>query len=691
VTDIQSSLAGKSRQNTVEFIKLSEDVLPRTVVRGLKGVDYEVRLKADEALRALSLMSFNEATAVTIFTSKGPGLVFSGSRVSEEEVRWLGPLLSAAEDSLCSTLRERDVIRENLEAAKARVAEPSSSNLLDIQRAEENSALVIKLSRKLDEIESQADRDDDLILLTKQVVERGNWPILTPARKGLELRVEKGTETSLPPVQGVPPGAASAFNALKELLIKVGTSDVNTKWSRVFIQAPEAAWDKEARRVRPMPDAVFEAWKAQQSALVAPVDRDISLEAWMHLVESWNRRFPTLAVVIHPSLPRRARSVDRARRLSDGVLDSRIDPVLVAECRALKSQVAALLAERDAALAQIKTFKANPCGLCNHCWHGPSDSLPLRQGKKPESFKEILVSPDPVTKAPMEALASASSVPFQLKLNRKMKASAAKAAETVKSVSEGPVDPPEAVLPDPAFFKTPPSVSLGKGKGKAVVLSATESPDPFLLQKKEARKILGLEHKDSVDGLTKAERDSYYNESRLPKWVIRGLETSSKQFLKDLQGGKVNAESFNDWFVSHTRPDRAELTRRWTSVKAKYAGTKLVKRPKSEQEQKFHGDYLRLLALCRKCGEEGIVPKDLPDPIRSRTSSRGRSPGRVQGSGYRVKEALAPLTTNPVPLEPPIAPISAPPPEPAAQRPSSDEFLRELARVLAGFLGESTK
>jgi hypothetical protein len=97
------------------------------------------------------------------------------------------------------------------------------------------------------------------------------------------------------------------------------------------------------------------------------------------------------------------------------------------------------------------------------------------------------------------------------------------------------------------------------------------------------------------------------------------------------------------------------------------------------------------LALCRKCGEEGIVPKDLPDPIRSRTSSRGRSPGRVQGSGYRVKEALAPLTTNPVPLEPPIAPISAPPPEPAAQRPSSDEFLRELARVLAGFLGESTK
>jgi hypothetical protein len=263
-----------------------------------------------------------------------------------------------------------------------------------------------------------------------------------------------------------------------------------------------------------------------------------------------------------------------------------------------ENKLALALAHNADLERRIQSWKNDSCGLCDHCWVDRSTSKP-KKGGGPKTAADIVKQSESSSK---------EEPPFILKLRpRKEK----KSPPTNLGLAI------ELALPE-----KPPLEEEPLKKKVADVKPKPESSAPVEEQKNLARDALAIPRpRPFPEGITLEEKNRLITESKLPKWVSRGLDLNPSRFLKDLKEKRVTRDNFNDWSRVIHEPTRAELIKEWTGVKNTFSGTKLIKRPKSEQEHKFVSAYQRMLAKCNKFKQTGIVPTELPDPPQQKASS----------------------------------------------------------------------
>jgi hypothetical protein len=331
-------------------------------------------------------------------------------------------------------------------------------------------------------------------------------------------------------------------------------------------------------------------------------DRVDELDAWRHLIISWNRAFPNKKVLERENGFTRSRSSSASSQPSS---TPQVKPEagpsapphhLVTENRDLAARVKFLEEEVRAlrfelAGAEKLLEDSNPvasCPMCPHCYP-LSNSLEERLEKE----KEVAFRP-PLKKASKDASPSPKS-------NGKGKEG---------GIAKGGNTP----APSP-----PPKTDQRENKSLVSLADA-----------KLIRQALGKPHLDSVEGLSQEEKNDYYSRAKIPNWAVRGYVEVGAPFLEEIRSGRVSAANFNDWLARVRRPSRAQLVAEWTAIRKEHDGVKLNARPATASEQRLRGAYLKIRAKCEKLGEVGVVPAHLPDRGPSRSRSRGRSASRAR-------------------------------------------------------------
>jgi hypothetical protein len=469
-----------------------------------------------------------------------------------------------------------------------------------------------ELDKKVAEYESYlAEVPDRRALLTNRAtiaelsVQYGRWATVRPALGDIKLNFSVG-ETSLGPL---PPKSLPHLRPIGELLMEFSKS--SNDLGRVFYLAPVLAVGDKGKPLDMPLDAKRE-WRNQKGEGKSGKDADrcTELDAWHYLVFSWNTAFPQNKVKETEDGRVRSHSGSGSERpkspsaaASSG---TRLTPPpswvventrLLARIQALEDELAEsrlIIQSQDRQLSDLDQDAA-PCPMCPHCFPPPIEEV---ETKKDTSVKDKgkQTSPKPGSTKPVP--------PTPPKKEKRKEDRKAKEEKSSGPAPSSPRDP-------------------------------KKKPDLKLEDAKAIRQVLGLPHRDSVEGLTTEQRNEYYHSSRLPGWAQRGYTLKGKAFLDDVKEGRVTKNKFNDWFVANTQPTRANLVAEWTEIKVKFTGVRLTARPSTAAEQKYRGAYERLRLKAEKLGETDVVPRNLPDRGPSRSRSRGRSTRRAGSSEPR--------------------------------------------------------
>jgi len=449
--------------------------------------------------------------------------------------------------------------------------------------------------------------------------QQGRWVVVRPAISRVQISFHLGADLG-----PLPPKTVPQCKVLGDLLLEVLKHQQNV--SRSFYLAPLIALDADLVPVG-MPDDVFREWKSQSGDGKSGkgVARAEELDAWHHVVNSWNTAFPNEKVAKREGgvVRERSNSAPKSPSLkptpkNDAPSSSGSGsppPAWVVENKSLASRVAHL--EEELRIAKYELQQAlegqaadqvAECPLCPHCFPLVNQVQPVRINGKAkrlgfeEDYNVLFQAELARQKVPKDTTPSAPS--------RKEEKKVGGQAKGVKSPA-----------PQPSL---------------APVVEKEADASLSLDQARELRRVLGLPHLDDVSGLEKADRDDYYRRSRLPKWATRGYREFGPAFLEDLQEGRVSGSNFNEWHAGRSKPSRAQLVAEWTAIRRQYAGVNLSARPSTASEQKLRGAYLKLRARCEKLGVHDVVPKSLPDRGASRSRSRGRTTSRAATPEPRV-------------------------------------------------------
>jgi len=655
VTETLSGLAAQSQQSASEFVELTTESICRATVRGLAGVDYELQFAANKALRNLASVYFrpSDRFEFELLSPRRPDLIWDGLFLTGDQLDSLPDFVREEKATVVELTKHRDdlsagadILREELSVL------PSDSGVFqDLQRAQDLEQRISEITKFIEDDVTQIDKSEDAVWLADAVINEGRWPTIRGHAKGLTLRIVGVDVVENTPVQLV--DKSGHLCQLADLYRAARNTTPPTKASRVLIFAPERAWDPLKREPLPMPDEDYASWVAQQEKSASgSSDRDVSLDAWRRLVDSWNSVFSSRSIRLNPR-HRRARSSERRPSSDSG---SGKSPT-VEQVSALQNDLVLARAEIRALQETIRSLKDEPCGLCDHCWVNKVTSKP-KKGIETKTAATLVAAPLPMV----------LDDGFVLALPKRSKKS------PPRELREEPQqEVPPSTTPLPLL-----EVDLSTAK-PASETSVRVLPSPSGDRKNQARLLLGIPLPAPFpEGITLDDKNRLIAASKIPKWVDRGLQLDDRRFLKDLREKRVNKDNFNEWSKLAHEPTRADLIKEWTDIRRSFAGTDLIKRPKSEQEHKFVSAYQRLKAKCDKFKEQGVVPSELPDPPQQRAKSP-RPQGRPQPVQTRAYAPVRPAV---------VAPMAAPLPLPVPQVAPPPMTAADLARALQAVLSQ---
>jgi hypothetical protein len=507
-------------------------------------------------------------------------------RVLLDEARAELQYISREEGNTLSQLAAAEADRDKLALSQT---DPPSLEI--VQRLEMAEAAVKRLNLRLADYPTERVKMENFATICELSEQYGRWVVIRPAVS--EVKITFHCEGVL---GALPVKASQWCSQLGDLLL--AALKTGTPQGRMFYLAPVIAVDDVTRQPLPMSDDAFREYKG----LTGPgksgkEDRVDELDAWRHLIISWNRAFPNKKVLerengftrsrsssasSQPSVPSQAKPEAGPSAPPHHLVTENRD--LAARIRFLEEEVRALRFELAGAEKLLED--SNPlasCPMCPHCYP--------REEQKSEKEKEVAFRPPPKK-------ASKEAPPISKPKGKEVERGTAKGGN-----SPAPSNPP----------------GTDQRENKSLI---------SLADAKLIRQALGKPHLDSVEGLTQEEKNDYYGRAKIPNWAIRGYVEIGAPFLEEIKSGRVSATNFNDWLARVRRPSRAQLVAEWTSIRKEHDGVKLNARPATASEQRLRGAYLKLRSKCEKLGEVGVVPAHLPDRGPSRSRSRGRSASR---------------------------------------------------------------
>lgn len=96
----------------------------------------------------------------------------------------------------------------------------------------------------------------------------------------------------------------------------------------------------------------------------------------------------------------------------------------------------------------------------------------------------------------------------------------------------------------------------------------------------------------------------------IPKWALRAYAVDPTKSLRQIASKSLTAESFTKWFAPYqsktdSKETAASLNKKWSNVKSKFRGVRLLKSPVSSREKSFRKEY----DLFKKAHPDFRLPK----------------------------------------------------------------------------------
>jgi hypothetical protein len=525
--------------------------LSKLAIRSLTVISQEKRLAANVALRHLSRREWKNTSIYVAKPGCNPLLVADGMLVTADEQVELKKYLQVIKGQFAPLSEEERGVKIALGELEAAYSTLNQVLLEDrtIPINQELDRLVGEIEKAHAQLKQIGDQHASLVnreRITDLSISNGRWAVARGGTPALQLtfRVDGTTEGPLPPK------TRPHCESLRDLLVELLKHQTNLE--RAFYLAPVIAVDNVGKPLG-MPTDVLNEYRGQKGEGKSgkAADRAEELDAWHHLVYSWNWAFPNDKVKEIEGGGRRNSGPPRPKSPLPGAASSgtRTPPSWVERNLSLEARVRDLelqlfraqnkIADQSLEFDQLSRREIS-CPSCPHCNPAKGASQVLWLDGMTAGEKENLKTKGKASSRD-EMTVPRPSPPAPKGEGRPM------AGQT--NGLQGPALPSLSK-------KAGPGPGMSQAQGQPVARKGKVSLLPE--DAKAIRQALGLPHRDDVSGLTTEERNSYYGSSRIPLWATRGFALSGQAFLDDVREGRVSKDTFNDWYASKTRPSRSD-------------------------------------------------------------------------------------------------------------------------------------
>jgi hypothetical protein len=152
--------------------------------------------------------------------------------------------------------------------------------------------------------------------------------------------------------------------------------------------------------------------------------------------------------------------------------------------------------------------------------------------------------------------------------------------------------------------------------------------------------VLPTPSRETLDSMTKDERNQALEKTRIPKWAVRAVLAESSN-LKEILSGSLDVEKFQaGLYKRQSKPKdlpTVEVAKKWVTLKERYKGVDLLENPKSNKEKSLKKAFDLLKS---EVGDHPALPKPGQGSGR-RSPNASRQQASTSGSAVNPENPLA--------------------------------------------------